>query len=413
MAKPKHNYEYIPSKGLYRIRILDVTGKLVALTAKTPEKLEEKIAEFRRREKLSETGKKNMLVCDYLDLWLELHGAGLGHNTVEVNYKYIINHNIKPKMEGKRMLDVRPDDILEVMAALNDKSESIFNGTYKIINQVFKAALDNHDILDNPCPPKPEGGIEPGERSALTERQCQILIEAVKDLHVYPFCMIALYSGLRREEILALQWDCVDLGDTPHIEVKRALRFEHNRPVVSDKLKTKSAKRTIPIPDVLADCLRGEKEKSTSEYVIANSKGGPLSGSQFKSLWNAVIVRTTRKRTYKTWDHGKIRTGTIEPKLGEKARHQKHYYTIDFDVTPLLLRHTYITNLLIAGIDIKTVQYLAGHKRSRITLDIYAHFVYNRPEELIGKVRNAFGNTPDSEEEESDGNLEETQKVKV
>lgn len=43
-----------------------------------------------------------------------------------------------------------------------------------------------------------------------------------------------VYSGLRREEILALQWDCVDLGDTPHIEVKRALRFEHNRPVVSD-----------------------------------------------------------------------------------------------------------------------------------------------------------------------------------
>lgn len=106
MAKPKHNYEYIPSKGLYRIRILDVTGKLVALTAKTPKKLEEKIAEFRRREKLSETGKKNMLVCDYLDLWLELHGAGLGHNTVEVNYKYIINHNIKPKMEGKRILRI-------------------------------------------------------------------------------------------------------------------------------------------------------------------------------------------------------------------------------------------------------------------------------------------------------------------
>lgn len=82
-------------------------------------------------------------------------------------------------------------------------------------------------------------------------------------------------------------------------------------------------------------------------------------------------------------------------------------------MTPHLLRHTYITNLLMAGIDIKTVQYLAGHKRSRITLDIYAHLVYNRPEELIGKVRNAFGSTPNSEEEESDGNLEETQKVKV
>lgn len=52
--------------------------------------------------------------------------------------------------------------------------------------------------------------------------------------------------------------------------------------------------------------------------------------------------------------------------------HQKNNpelaYVIDFDVTPHQLRHTYITNLLYAGVDPKTVQYLAGHENSKTTM---------------------------------------------
>ena len=71
--------------------------------------------------------------------------------------------------------------------------------------------------------------------------------------------MIGLYSGLRREEILGLQWDCVSLEDVPFIDVKRALRFEHNRPVVSERLKTTAARRVIPIPPQLTECLKEAK----------------------------------------------------------------------------------------------------------------------------------------------------------
>ncbi len=65
-------------------------------------------------------------------------------------------------------------------------------------------------------------------------------------------------------------------------------------------------------------------------------------------------------------------------------------YTIDFDVTPHQLRHTYITNLLYAGVDPKTVQYLAGHENSKTTMDIYAKVKYNKPEELFDVVNGAF-----------------------
>ena len=64
----------------------------------------------------------------------------------------------------------------------------------------------------------------------------------------------------------------------------------------------------------------------------------------------------------------------------------------------IILRHTYITNLLLAGIDIKTVQYLAGHENSKITLDIYAHLTYNKPEEILKKVQAAFDGNQDRED---------------
>ena len=81
----------------------------------------------------------------------------------------------------------------------------------------------------------------------------------------------------------------------------------------------------------------------------------------------------------------------IHPTLGtHQANNPKIVYAMDFTVTPHQLRHTYITNLLHAGVDPKTVQYLAGHENSKTTMDIYAKVKYNKPEKLLGIVNQAF-----------------------
>jgi len=59
-------------------------------------------------------------------------------------------------------------------------------------------------------------------------------------------------------------------------------------------------------------------------------------------------------------------------------------------VTAHQLRHTYITNLIHAGVDPKTVQYLAGHENSKVTMDIYAKVKYNKPEQLCSVVNQAL-----------------------
>ena len=217
----------------------------------------------------------------------------------------------------------------------------------------------------------------------------EVLDEYTEDNHLI---MIGLYSGLRREEILALQWDCVFLDEsTPYISVRRAWRAEHNRPVISTVLKTKAAKRDIPIPKCLVDCLREAKANSISEYVIADSEGQPLSYSQFTRVWQYVVVRSAKERTYYKYVNGQSIKYTVKPTLGTTQRNNpKIRYTLNFDVTPHLLRHTYITNLLYAGVDPKTVQYLAGHENSKTTMDIYARVKYNKPEELFEVVNDAL-----------------------
>ena len=125
--------------------------------------------------------------------------------------------------------------------------------------------------------------------------------------------------------------------------------------------------------------------------MVANREGNPLSYTQFKRLWTYIVTRTTKERHYYRYENGERIKHTVTPVLGEKAAHNgKVVYSLDFQVTPHQLRHTYITNLIHASVDPKTVQYLAGHESSKITMDIYAKVKYNKPDELAGILDGAF-----------------------
>ena len=142
---------------------------------------------------------------------------------------------------------------------------------------------------------------------------------------------------------------------------------------------------------MLLECLKEAKKTSTSDYVVANRDGDPLSYTQFKRLWQYIVTRTTKERCYYRYEDGKRVKHTVKPVLGQKAAHNGNVvYSLDFEVTPHQLRHTYITNLIHASVDPKTVQYLAGHESSKITMDIYAKVKYNRPEQLAGVLEDAF-----------------------
>ena len=390
---PKYGTVTMNGIEYYRTRILDADGKRVALYGKTPEELYDKVEEAKKQIEDCTFRREMPTVKEYCEKWLLMQSAHV-RNTTMVDYtSKVKNYIIKP-LGHMHMVDVTADDIRLAVLPAAKKSESVYRSVNMLIKCIFNSAEDSHIIDDNPTKRlSAKGGTPQKEKEALSDEQVEQLLDAIKGLPPYVFVMIGLYAGLRREEILGLKWDCVHLDEeAPYLSVRRAWHVEHNRPVILTELKTKAAKRDVPIPKRLLECLKEAKENSKSEYVVANRDGEPLSYTQFQRVWKYIRTRSTKERTYVRYVNGEKIKHSVRPVLGQAAPHNgKVIYTLDFQVTPHQLRHTYITNLIYAHVDPKTVQYLAGHENSKITMDIYAKVKYNKPQELAAVVNGAFG----------------------
>ncbi len=398
MAKRKMiipEYGTVIKKGVlyYRTRIKDADGKLVALYARTPEELYNKETIALEQIENATFHRKTPTVAEYCEKWLLMQSVHVRTTTL-TDYTSKVRRHIIAELGDKRMGEVSLDDIQLALVSVSKKSASVYKSVVILYKSIFRAAKESRIIDNNPTIylTTKGGGVPQKDKAALTDEQVERLLDAVEGLPTYVFVMLGLYAGLRREEILALKWDSVYLdGNFPYLTVRRAWHTENNRPVILEELKTKAAERNIPLPTCLAECLKETKENSTSEYVGPNRDGDPLSYTQFKRLWQYVVTRTVKERSYYRYEDGKRVKHTVTPVLGEKAAHNGNVvYSLDFEVTPHQLRHTYITNLIHSSVDPKTVQYLAGHESSKITMDIYAKVKYNRPDELVRTMGNAF-----------------------
>ena len=397
MAKKKSDipqYGTVMRSGVqyFRTRVTDADGKQVSLYATTCEELYKKEKEARQQIEDIIFRRENPTVAEYCEKWLYMKSAKISRGTLRGYRNAMDNYIIKP-LGDMYLSDVTADDIKLAMIPVSKMSQGYYSTVNMLVKCIFYSA-ERSNLLDyNPSAGiSAKGGKPKKKKDALTDEQAKRLLDAIRGLPPYVFVMIGLYAGLRREEILALQWDCVFLDvPTPYISVQRAWRSNHGRPEISTVLKTNASKRDVPIPKRLIDCLQEAKAASKSKFVVADSNGEPLSYSQFQRVWQYIVVRTAKPRYRYKYVNGQSIKILVNPTLGEHQKNNpKIVYSLDFDVTPHQLRHTYITNLLHAGVDPKTVQYLAGHKNSKTTMDIYAKIKYNKPEQLCGVVNAAF-----------------------
>lgn len=392
--KDAPEFSYDPNTKLYHKRVKNEKGEWRSVYGHTKQELREKV---RIREEQVQTAIRTQecpACYQYTAEWFKRWSPGKGAKNIE-SARSAINNHILPLIGNKAMIDITEDDLKDVMNSMADDSKALNTKVLRVIKWIFHAAVKDGTISSDPAADLKPGGTPATEKIPLTETQQSALIDTVKGLPINPFVMIGLYSGLRREEILGLQWDCVHLDDeVPYLSVRRAWRWEKNKAVVSDKLKSKASARDIPLPPQLVEALKAEQGRSTGDYVLGGAK--PWTQNQFRQKWNAINVRTAgpRQRTDLRGKPVLDKEGKpviVNYKLGDKIPRHDCYITIDFDVTPHILRHSYITRLILSGANIKTVQYLAGHADVGVTLNIYTKLVEHAPSVTASEVLQAFG----------------------
>lgn len=371
--------KYGPGGQYYRKRIKTPEGKYEDVYAKTQAELAEKVTLRLNILAAADVPPRELYFFEYAAGWFARRAPHLSEASREL-YRRQINDVICPVIGAKPIREITSDDLAAVLATRGHLGRSSQKKTIMVIKQIFDAALEAGVVEKLPTRRLKAEGKVPEQKKALTEAQTAALLQAVRGLKVEPFVMLGIYTGMRREEICGLRWDSVELeGKAPHVVVRRACRWPNNmRPEVSETLKTQAAARTIPIPPQLVEYLKGirpEKPKPV-HYVYCNDDGSAVSYSTLRRRWETIRARSTAS------GH----------ELGEKIKHSPGGVTVtlDFLPTPHILRHTYITRLILGGMDLKRVQYLAGHSDPKVTLQIYTDLMGHMPEDLIDDVTAVF-----------------------
>lgn len=299
----------------------------------------------------------------------------------------VLNNHLLPMLSP---LQVRKITAAQIQATLNQMSESsssLQNKAMQTLKSIFRMAVEDGIIAKTPITmtvhtsPKP---VE--EKEPLNEEQTDRLLAAVAGTNAETFVRLGIFSGLRRGEILGLQWSDIDLN-SQMIHVRHNALLQDGKPtIVSEKLKTANSKRTIPIPSTLTDYLRSIRGQSDSPFVVPMKNGSPMSKTAYRAMWRIITMRTVKEEV------DPLTGETYMQELGSSPRnHPDVVRTLDFHVHPHLLRHTYITRLFANGVDLKTVQYLAGHSTPDVTLRVYIHYLKNQKQaEAAEKIESIF-----------------------
>ena len=176
--------------------------------------------------------------------------------------------------------------------------------------------------------------------------------------------MIMMYAGLRRGELIPLLWSDIDL-DIGTISVNKSVECVNGKLCIKTGGKTKAATRTVYIPKILIDYLRQQERKSL--LVCTNTRGQMFSDSSWARMWESYLI-------------------TLDKQYGvPKDKHTIKTLSIP-RITPHWLRHTFISLMYLAGVDVLTAKEQAGHSDISTTLAIYTHLDEQYKHKNISKM---------------------------
>lgn len=296
----------------------------------------------------------NTTVKEFAELWLRDYKKGVVRESTYNTLNRVVNFYIVGQIGNLKLKDTKPVHIQRILGAMSGNAKSTQAMVLRTTKEMFGVAVDNGLMLKNPCIKsiRPRGE-ERADKVPLTPEQSELLLEKAKGTNMYMFVLLGLTTGLRRGELLGLQWSDIDF-DAGTLTVNRSVApiDENHNGAISYDLKTEAAHRTIPLPWSVVNELRAAMRASRSVYIIPGVGGSFLKLTTVQHRWQRLLK------------------------------------DMPFEATIHLLRHTRITRWFELGLDIKEIQYLAGHSNVNMTLQVYTHYQHeSRITETAKKIQ--------------------------
>ena len=309
-----------------------------------------------------------IVISEWIDIWLEVYIEPNVSPTTLSRYQGMIKRYIKPLLGH---IQVQQLNTLAVQAWVNGLKVSPSSGkpmvaaTIKHAYHVLKGSLDKA-VLAGIIPRSPCAGImlhkgQKKEAVIYDEKQIRQLIAAAKDTDMELVIDMELCLGLRRGELLGLEWDDIDWD-------KNQVRIIHNRVVVNGKSvvkepKTASGFRTLDVPLPLMQKLRKHKLDCATKR---------LRMGQAYMVTNYIIVHDDGKPIYPEY------LSQMLTKLQERCGLPKCRFHD--------LRHLCASIMLLQGVNVKVAQERLGHKDITTTMNIYSHVLPSSAREAAEKI---------------------------
>lgn len=318
--------------------------------------------------------KGQMTVYELVERYLSLK-QGVRYNT-RIGYNFVSNILGKEPFSRLKVSNVKVSDAQKwIIKMYNDgKGYSTLSSICGVVKPAFQMACNEDVIRKNPFDFKITDVVPNNskKREALTEDEQIEWLSFIKNdktyCKYYDEFVVLLNTGMRVSEFCGLTSKDLDFNNRK-INVDHQLVRERNGKYYVEKTKTQAGCRFIPMTNEVFQSLKRIIENRPklkiepfvdgyTGFILVDKNGNPKIALHIENE-----IRWSLKKYKKLFPN--------KPPI---------------IVTPHVLRHTFCTNMINAGMDAKKLQYLMGHSDVSTTLNIYTHMGYEKASEQMLKI---------------------------
>jgi integrase len=311
---------------------------------------------------------ENMTVGEYLDRWLKDSDRGSVRTSTYERHEQIVRLHLKPALGRIKLSKLTP---AHVQGLYRDKLDSglasatvqkIHTVLHKALAQALKWNMIPRNAADAVNAPRPA----PEEMHPLSPDEALKLIEAARGDKLEALYVLAVHTGMRQGELLALRWEDVNLNEGV-IRIRHTLVRSGGRISLGEP-KTKGSRRPVHLTGAAVEALKTHLEQQLEDIDRLGDLYHDL-GLVFTSGVGTLINPTNLRRR------------SFASLLQRAGLPQIRFHD---------LRHTCATLLLSRNVHPKYVQELLGHATVAITLDTYSHVIHGMGSHTARAMEDVF-----------------------